>query len=149
MTMKIGATTTLALLVWTAVSSSSIAQQTAAAIAEKQNRLVAEHLDVLSIPSAIYARRRPGANTLKDYGFVRVEPFDGGIRLTDQNRQRFFGVRILEDNGGFKLLCIQDEALTGSKVIMQNAVEVKLGRDGLFHGTGRVEQTEACPLYQR
>ena len=59
-------------------------------------------------------------------------------------------MKILQDDGGFKLLCIQDEALTGSKVIAQKRSRSEAGPgDGLFHGTGRVEQRETCPLYQR
>jgi pyridoxal biosynthesis lyase PdxS len=116
---------------------------------ESAARFVAEHLDVLSIPSSLYARRRPGANTLKDYGFIDFEKADGGVRSIDQARRWLFAVKIIEDNGGLKILCIQDQPFTGVTTGAQNAFEVKLGADGLFHGTGRIAQSEQCPPFQR
>ena len=72
---------------------------------------VAEHLDVLSIPSSIYPRRRTGANTLGDYGFTHFESVDGGVQSIDQAKAWLFGIKIVEDDGGLKLLCVQDHAL--------------------------------------
>jgi len=145
--MKICATAMLVSCVWAAWPNVSLAQT--APRVENAALFVAEHLDVLSIPSSIYTRRRPGANTLKDYGFAQFEKADGGVRSVDQEKQRLFGIRIVEDNGGIKVLCIQDEALSEGSFISQNTVEVKLGRDGLFHGTGRMPQSDQCPPYQR
>jgi hypothetical protein len=107
----------------------------------------AQRLDVLSFPNSIYARKRAGANTLKDYGFTQIEKAEGGVRLLDPNRQWVFGVKIVEDNGGIKVLCIQDEAVSDGRFFSQSTIEVKLGRDGLFHGTGRTPQNDQCPPY--
>jgi hypothetical protein len=111
-------------------------------------RFVAEHLDVLSIPGSIYARRQPGAHALKDYGFTEFEQADGGVRSIDQKGQWIFGVKIVEDNGGIKVLCILDQPFDGTTGGSQNAFEVKLGADGLFHGTGRMSQSDQCPPFQ-
>ena len=144
--MKIDIATPLALAVWAMWPAVSIAQSTPHT--ESAALLVAEHLDVLSIPSSIYARRRRSSNTLMDYGFINFEKIDGGVRSIDQKKQWLFGVKIIEDNGGIKLLCIQDEPLIDGGLVSQTAVEVKIGRDGLFHGTGRTSQTDQCPPYQ-
>ncbi len=145
--MKVGTAIVLMLGAWAPWPTTSAAQ--AAPHVENAALSVAEHLDVLSIPSSIYPRRRPGANTLKDYGFVSFEKVDGGVRSIDREKQWVFGVKIVEDNGGIKVLCIQDEALNGGTYGTQNAFEVKLGSDGLFHGTGRVPLSDQCPPYQR
>ncbi len=110
---------------------------------------VAEHLDVLSIPSSLYARQRPGAHTLKEYGFTDFDKVDGGVRALDPERHWLFGIRIVEDNGGIKVLCIQDGPRIDMSSPSQTTVEVKLGRDGLFHGTGRFPQSDQCPPFQR
>jgi hypothetical protein len=115
---------------------------------ESAARFVAQHLDVLSIPGAIYARQQPGARTLKDYGFVDFERADGGVRSIDRQRRWLFAVKIIEDDGGIKILCIQDQPFTGVTTGAQNAFEVKLGADGLFHGTGRIVQRDQCPPFQ-
>lgn len=107
----------------------------------------AQHLDVLSFPNSMYARKRPGARTPGDYGFTRIERAEGGVRLLDPTRQWVFGVKIVEDDGGIKVLCIQDEAVSNGRFFSQSTIEVKLGRDGLFHGTGRTPQSDQCPPY--
>jgi len=145
--MKLGTATMLAmaaLTIWPPVSTAQSAPHS-----ENAALFVAEHLDVLSIPSSIYARRKPGANTLKDYGFADFEKIDGGVRTIDQERQWLFGIRIVEDNGGIKVLCIQDGPRIDMSSPSQTTVEVKLGRDGLFHGTGRFPQSDQCPPFQR
>jgi hypothetical protein len=145
--MKLGTATMLAmaaLTLWPPVSTAQSAPHS-----ENAALFVAEHLDVLSIPSSIYARRKPGANTLKDYGFADFEKIDGGVRTIDQERQWLFGIRIVEDNGGIKVLCIQDGPRIDMSSPSQATVEVKLGHDGLFHGTGRFPQSDQCPPFQR
>jgi hypothetical protein len=107
----------------------------------------AQHLDVLSFPNSIDARKRPGAETLADYGFTRIEKTNDGVRLIDPSRQWVFGVKIVEDDGGIKVLCIQDEAVSNGRFFSQSTIEVKLGRDGLFHGTGRMPQNDQCPPF--
>lgn len=144
--MKLANAAMLALGAWAIWPSASTAQS--ALHGENAALFVAEHLDVLSIPSSIYARRRPGANTLKDYGFVDFEKTDGGVRSVDRERRWIFGVKIIEDNGGIKVLCIEDGAFNAGSDGSQNAFEVKLGADGLFHGTGRFPQSEQCPPFQ-
>jgi hypothetical protein len=145
--MKITAIPALAVLACAACFN---AAPTARAASNADNaRNVAEHLDVLSFPSSIYPRRRPGANTLKDYGFVHFENADGGVRSIDPEIQWVFGVKIIEDNGGIKVLCIQDQAVNGGSYYTQNTVEVKLGRDGLFHGTGRTPENDQCPPFHK
>jgi len=129
---------------WPAISAAQSAPHS-----ENAALFVAEHLDVLSIPSSMYARRKPGANTLKDYGFADFEKIDGGVRTIDQERHWLFGIRIVEDDGGIKVLCIQDGPRIDMSSPSQTTVEVKLGRDGLFHGTGRLPQNDQCPPFQR
>ena len=145
--MKLGTATMLAmaaLTIWPPVSTAQSAPHS-----ENAALFVAEHLDVLSIPSSIYARRKPGVNTLKDYGFADFEKIDGGVRSIDHEKQWLFGIRIVEDNGGIKVLCIQDGPRIGVSFPSQTTAEVKLGRDGLFHGTGRFPQSDQCPPFQR
>jgi hypothetical protein len=143
--MKI-ATAMLALACLVTAPAVSFAQSVSAD--ENAARFVAQHLDVLSIPGSIYARRQPGANRLKDYGFIDFEKADGGVRSIDHARRWLFAVKIIEDDGGIKILCIQDQPFTGVTAGAQNAFEVKLGADGLFHGTGRIVQREQCPPFQ-
>ena len=145
--MKLGTATMLALAAWAIWPPVSTAQS--APHSENAALFVAEHLDVLSIPSSIYARRKPGANTLTDYGFADFEKIDGGVRSIDHEKQWLFGIRIVEDNGGIKVLCIQDGPRIGGSFPSQTTAEVKLGRDGLFHGTGRFPQSDQCPPFQR
>lgn len=109
---------------------------------------VARHLDVLSIPSSIYPRRRKGANTLADYGFVDFKAVDGGVQSTLQDKSWLFGVKIVADDGGIKILCIRDQALNNGTYLSQSTMEVKIGSDGLFHGTGRTPINAQCPPYQ-
>lgn len=145
--MKLVTATMLALTAWSICPPVSTAQS--APHSENAALFVAEHLDVLSIPSSIYARRKPGANTLKDYGFADFEKIDGGVRSIDHEKQWLFGIRIVEDDGGIKVLCIQDGPRIGGSFPSQTTAEVKLGRDGLFHGTGRFPQSDQCPPFQR
>lgn len=109
---------------------------------------VAQHLDVLSIPSSIYARRRPGANTLAAYGFDRFRMVDGGVQSIDQDEGWIFGIKIVADESGIKVLCVQDQPLTDHTYLGQTTIEVKIGQDGLFHGTGRYPINAKCPPYQ-
>lgn len=141
--MKILAAAMLACTGVTMCSSASVAHASNSASA----RAVAEHLDILSFPNSIYPRRRPGANTLRDYGFTHFENAAGGVRSIDPATHWVFGVKIVEDNGGIKVLCIQDEAVNGGGIFSQSTIEVKLGRDGLFHGTGRTPENDQCPPY--
>lgn len=143
--MKISTAGALAIVAWAACFNVS----TTRAASNADDALhVAEHLDVLSFPSSVYARRRLGANTLKDYGFIHFENANGGVRSIDSDIQWVFGVKIVEDNGGIKVLCIQDQAVNGDSYYTQSTIEVKLGRDGLFHGTGRTPENDQCPPFQ-
>ena len=116
---------------------------------DRATLFVATHLDVLSIPSSIYPRRRPGAHTLADYGFAHFDAVDGGMQSIDRDTAWVFGIRIVEDDGGRKILCVQDHALADATAASQTAIEVKIGPTGLFHGTGRTPLNAQCPLYQR
>jgi hypothetical protein len=110
---------------------------------------VAKHLDVLSIPSSIYPRRRAGANTLADYGFVDFKAADGGVQSIEQDKRWMFGIKIVADEGGIKVLCVQDQAMNNGTYLSQTTIEVKIGPDGLFHGTGKTPINAQCPPYQR
>ena len=145
--MKVGTAAMLALGAWALWPVVSASQS--AAHGENAALFVAEHLDVLSVPSSLYARQRPGAHTLKDYGFTDFEKVDGGVRSLDPGKQWLFGIRIVEDNGGIKVLCIQDGPRINGSSPSETTAEVKLGRDGLFHGTGRFPQSDQCPPFQR
>jgi hypothetical protein len=142
--MKIPAAAMLACAGLAICSTASVAH---AASNSDSARAVAEHLDILSFPNSIYPRRRPGANTLKDYGFTHFENADGGVRSIDLVRHWVFGVKIIEDNGGIKVLCIQDGTSIGGDAFSQSTIEVKLGRDGFFHGTGRTPESDECLPY--
>jgi hypothetical protein len=110
--------------------------------------LITRHLDVLSFPSSIYPRRRPGAKLLSDYGFDQFKPDGDTVEATDTAGEYFFSVTLIADEGKRKLLCITDQ-ITKATYLSTDPVEVELGDDGLFHGTGRAVEDSRCPIYRR
>lgn len=110
---------------------------------------VAQHLDVLSFPNSIYPRRRPGAKMLVDYGFAHFKLIPGGVESVEDDGQWLFSVKIVNDDGNRKVLCIVDQAMDRGSYLSQGTVEVRLGADGLFHGTGSSPKNDQCPEYRR
>jgi len=110
---------------------------------------VAQHLDVLSFPNSIHPRKRPGAKMLVDYGFNHFKLLKGGVESVEDDGQWFFSVKVVNDDGSRKVLCIVDQAMNGGSYLSQGTVEVRLGADGLFHGTGNSPKSDQCPEYRR
>ena len=109
---------------------------------------ITRHLDVLSFPDSIHPRRRPGANLLSDYGFNQFKADGATVEATDSEGELFFSVTLVADEGARKLLCITDQIVNGTYLTV-DPVEVELGDDGLFHGTGRAVEDPRCPEYRR
>jgi hypothetical protein len=107
---------------------------------------VARRLDVTSFPNSIGPRRRPGARTLRDYEYTRVEiQSRDEVSLYRVRPDWLFSIRILSRSGRKTILCIQDKTLSLGTYDVAKPLEVQEGSDGLLRATGRRVKAAACP----
>jgi hypothetical protein len=85
---------------------------------------VANRLDVMSFPNSIRPARRPGAQTLRDYGFTNPA----------------------SNSRDSVTLCIIDKAVGSGTYFSVYPIEVEEGTDRLLHATGRKVNYPDCRL---
>lgn len=110
---------------------------------------VARTLDITSFRNSIRPGLKPGTKTLAQNGFTVVEPVEGdassvGVYLPDHSW--LFEVTVRRSEGDKVVVCIFDRALNGGTYLSLNPVELRRGRDGLLHATGRKVSDPRCEL---
>jgi hypothetical protein len=109
---------------------------------------VARRLDVTSFPNSIGPRRRPGARTLRDYGFTRIERNrPNAISLFEADSSWVFYIRVLSWSGRKGMLCIGDKAMISGTYFIIEPLEVEEGPNGLLRATGRPVTHPDCQEY--
>lgn len=109
---------------------------------------VARRLDMTTFPNSMGPRRRPGARTLRDYGFTRIEQNGpNAISLFEANSRWVFYIKVLSWSGREGILCIGDKAMLGGTYFVIEPLEVEEGPNGLLRATGRPVTHPRCQEY--
>jgi hypothetical protein len=113
---------------------------------------VARRLDMNTFTNSTGWRHTPGARTLRDYGFTRVEPegpdYPNSVSVYEADSTWVFWIQVLSWTGRKGILCIQDKPMISGTYNVMRPVEVEEGRDGLLRATGRAITHPECVLYE-
>jgi len=113
-------------------------------ISKDRADFIARHLDMLSFPSSLWPRRRPGANTLMDYGFTHFKSIPNGVDATEDDADWHFVIELVSAQGDASELRVVDRALNGGTYRACSLIKVKMGADGLFHAIGKPVGEDFC-----
>lgn len=106
---------------------------------------IARSLDLSSFPNSTGPRRREGAKTPQDYGFVSISNHAGYSILSERDGSWQIGVRLLSGASGHYAICFTDTARNGGSYNFQEPLDVVRKADGLFHARPSPSPALPCP----
>ncbi|MHB8285437.1 MAG: hypothetical protein ACYDD1_12265 [Caulobacteraceae bacterium] len=126
--------------------ASALTSEVGATHAANTQITIARNLDLSSFPNSTGPRRREGANTPKDYGFVRISDGDRFSILSEDDGSWQIGVKILSGARGHYTVCFMDTARNGGSYHVEEPLDVVLTPNGLFRATPSPNAASPCPI---
>ncbi len=110
---------------------------------------VARTLDITSFRNSIRPGLKPGTKTLAQNEFTEMNPVEGDANSVEvwlPDRSWLFEITVLKGEGDKAVVCILDKAENGGTYLSLELLELRRGRDGLLHATGRAVSSPRCIL---
>jgi len=110
---------------------------------------IAKTLDITSFPNSVRPGLQPRTRTLAQNGFTVIVPTArdlSSVEVHRPDRQWLFEIKIRRSSKTTAVICVLDQALNGGTYRTLDGYEVRRGRDGLLHNSGREVHDPACEM---
>jgi hypothetical protein len=107
--------------------------------------MVARTLDLTSFDNSTGPRRRAGARTPADYGFINADTIGSLAVLSPKDRNWELTVELISRSGDDVVICFGDNARDGGSYRVQQPLTLHHELNGLYRALPDRPQVPSCP----